>query len=69
MQSGWLDLPLEELGVDADAPFQVHDLISDARYLWHGAHNYVKLDPETMPAHVLRIRRRVRSKEDFDYYA
>jgi starch synthase (maltosyl-transferring) len=30
--------------------------------------NFVQLDPATIPAHVLRLRRRVKSERDFDYY-
>ncbi len=41
----------------ATSRFQVHDLLSDARYLWHGARNYVELDPHVLPAHVFRVRR------------
>jgi starch synthase (maltosyl-transferring) len=28
----------------------------------------VELDPRMMPAHILRIRRKIRSERDFDYY-
>ena len=66
--AGWMELPLEELGLPADHPYQVHDLLSEARYLWHGARNYVQLNPQSLPAHILRIRRRVRTERDFDYY-
>ena len=66
--SGWLALSLEELGLDSQQPYQVHDLLSDARYLWHGARNYVELNPHSVPAHIFRLRRRVRSERDFDYY-
>ncbi|MFO7642886.1 MAG: alpha-1,4-glucan--maltose-1-phosphate maltosyltransferase [Desulfosarcina sp.] len=61
-------LPVAELGLDAEQGFQVHDLIRDTRYLWHGDGNYVALDPKTVPAHIFRIRRRVRSERDFDYF-
>lgn len=67
-QSGWVELPLEQLGIDPSQPFQVHDLLSDVRYLWNGAHNYVELNPHVVPAHVFLIRRRVRTEQDFDYY-
>jgi starch synthase (maltosyl-transferring) len=66
--SGWIDLPVESFGLDADQPYQVHDLITDARYLWQGRRNYVELNPQTAPAHIFRIRRRVRTEKDFDYY-
>jgi starch synthase (maltosyl-transferring) len=67
-QSGWVDLDLEALNLHPREPFQVHDLLSDQRYIWHGPRNYVLLDPQRSPAHVLKLRRRVRSERDFDYY-
>ncbi len=67
-QAGWIELPLEELGLEADGQYQMHDLLGGARYLWHGRHNYVSLDPQALPAHVFRIRRRLRTERDFDYY-
>jgi starch synthase (maltosyl-transferring) len=66
--SGWTELPLQSLGIDAQRPFQAHDLLSDARYLWHGDRNYVELDPQVAPAHIFRLRRRVRTERDFDYF-
>ncbi len=67
-QSGWLDLPLEQLGMEAHQPFQVHDLLDDARYIWNGPRNYVELNPHKLPAHIFRVRRRVRTERDFDYF-
>ena len=67
-QSGWIEFPLEELGIDPQRPYQMHDLLSDARYLWQGSRNYVELNPQIVPAHVFRIRRPVRTEQDFDYY-
>ncbi|QBQ54746.1 alpha-1,4-glucan--maltose-1-phosphate maltosyltransferase [Nitrosococcus wardiae] len=67
-QSGWVQLPLESLGIEPDLPYQVHDLLSDTRYLWHGSRNYVKLNPEFIPAYIFRLRRRVRTERDFDYF-
>jgi starch synthase (maltosyl-transferring) len=67
-QSGWVDLPLEAFGLDPHRPYQMHDLLSDARYLWQGPHNYVELNPARMPAHIFRVRRRVRTEQDFDYF-
>jgi len=61
-QSGWVDLPLSMPGLPEQQTFQVHDLLSDARYLWHGPRNYVELNPHICPAHIFRIRRRVRSE-------
>jgi len=67
-QSGIINLPLEDLGIDPQQPFQVHDLLTDARYLWHGPRNFVELDPRTAPAHIFVIRRRVSTEQDFDYF-
>jgi starch synthase (maltosyl-transferring) len=67
-QSGWVDLPLEAFQLDLHQPYQVHDLLADARYFWHGTHNYVELNPQVMPAHIFRIRRLVRTERDFDYF-
>ena len=68
-QSGWVSLDLAAIGVDPDHPFQVHDLLTDARYNWSGSRNFVMLDPARVPAHVFHVRRRVRSERDFDYFA
>jgi starch synthase (maltosyl-transferring) len=67
-QSGWVELDIDGLGLDSEQPYQVHDLLSDQRYLWHGRRNYVMLDPQRTPAHVFRLRRRLRSERDFDYF-
>jgi starch synthase (maltosyl-transferring) len=67
-QSGWVELDLPALGLDERTPYQMHELLTGARYLWSGARNYVKLDPSRAPAHVFRLRRRVRSERDFDYF-
>jgi starch synthase (maltosyl-transferring) len=55
-QSGWVDLPVESFQLDPHQLCQVHDLLTDARYFWHGTHNYVELNPQLMPAHIFRIR-------------
>ncbi len=67
-QGGILELELERLGVDPEMPYQVHDLLTDARYLWNGPRNFVALDPKVSQAHMFVIRRRVRTEHDFDYY-
>lgn len=67
-QSGWVNLDLAAIGVAADHEFQVHDLLGEGQYMWHGSRNYVELIPESLPAHILRVRRLVRTERDFDYY-
>lgn len=67
-QAGWVEIPLTDFGLAEHQPFQVHDLLTDARYLWEGPHNYVELDPQRVPAHVFRVRPRIRTETDFEYY-
>lgn len=55
-QAGWVDLNLAELGVGWDHPYQIHDLLTDDHYQWHGGRNFVKLDPHRMPAHLFLVR-------------
>jgi starch synthase (maltosyl-transferring) len=58
VQSGWVSLPLAELGIPEAEEYLVDDLLGGGRYLWKGAHNYVELSPYTLPAHVFRVLRR-----------
>ena len=67
-QSGWVTIDLRSLGLPAETAFQMDDLLSGARYLWRGARNFVSLDPQHSPAHIFRVRRRVRTERDFDYF-
>ena len=67
-QAGWVELPLSDLGIDHRMPYQMHDLLGDARYLWHGPRNYVELNPGIAPAQILRVRHKTRTERDFDYF-
>jgi starch synthase (maltosyl-transferring) len=69
VQRGWVYFPPEAAGVESEESYQVHDLLSDARYIWSGTHQYIELDPQVSPAHVFRIRRRLRRESDFEYFA
>jgi len=64
-QASWIDLDLNSLGVDPARAFEVHDLLSDGRYQWRGARNYVELLPESRPAHILRVRREIGAENRF----
>jgi starch synthase (maltosyl-transferring) len=68
VQSGWTNLDLAALGIEDDTPYQAHELLSGGRFLWRGARNFVQLDPSRVPAHVFRLRRKVRTERDFDYF-
>jgi starch synthase (maltosyl-transferring) len=67
-QSGWVELDLDAFGLAPGQAFQMHDLIADAHFLWHGARNYVSLDPQRCPAHVMQLRARLLRENDFDYF-
>ncbi len=56
-QWGFVDLVLDRLGLDGHQSYIVYDLLTDAHYHWQGARNYVELNPYTLPAHVLHVRR------------
>jgi len=66
--AGWIDLDLAALQLEPERTYQVHDLLSNARHSWHGPRNYVQINPLTVPAHIFRIRRRVRTEKDFEYF-
>lgn len=69
LQSGRVELSLEELGIGPEDTFQVHDLLAGSHYLWRGARNFVEFDPtKNAPAAVFRIKRHIRTEQDFDYF-
>jgi len=67
-QSGFVDLPLNQFDIEGDRSYQANDLLTGARYLWTGSRNYVELDPSSIPAHIFRIRKRLRVESDFEYF-
>ena len=50
----WLDL--DALGIAPDTAYAAHDELTDTTYWWHGAANYIRLDPAVQPAHILHLR-------------
>jgi starch synthase (maltosyl-transferring) len=54
-QSGWVELPLQRLGLPENRPFIARDLLTDHVYSWQGVWNYVELNPLRLPAHILRL--------------
>ncbi len=67
-QSGWVELDTAALSLEPRQPYQMHDLLTNARYLWHGARNFVQIDPQSVPAQIFRVRHRLRREQDFDYF-
>jgi len=50
-------VPLDALGLPANATYPVTDLLTGSQFTWRGARNYVRLDPVIEPAHILRVDR------------
>ena len=67
-QSGWIEIDPDTFGLEPRKTYQMHDLVSGAHFLWSGARNYVSLDPQRTPVHVMQLRARLLRENDFDYF-
>jgi starch synthase (maltosyl-transferring) len=67
-QKGWVHIPIDELEIPKGQPYLVHDLLSDNKYIWHGERNFIELDPKIVPAHIFRVRKKLKREMDFDYF-
>lgn len=56
-----IHLDLGKLGLEYGKQFAVTDLLNDTSFTW-SEHNYVRLDPFTQPAHILRVDRKKQGK-------
>jgi starch synthase (maltosyl-transferring) len=56
-QNSFVYVPIENFGQMESDVYQVQDLLSGATYTWRGRRNYVELDPDIQPAHILLVRR------------
>ncbi|MEQ1352962.1 MAG: alpha-1,4-glucan--maltose-1-phosphate maltosyltransferase, partial [Candidatus Acidiferrum sp.] len=54
-QMGFVDVVLKEFRLAAGESYEVHDLLTDKKYVWQGSRNYVELNPAVLPAHVFRV--------------
>jgi starch synthase (maltosyl-transferring) len=54
-QAGWVAVDVDALHLGTEESYQVHDLLTDARYVWHGSRNFVELNPTVLPAHIFRV--------------
>jgi starch synthase (maltosyl-transferring) len=54
-QQGWVEVGLNEFRLGTEESYQVYDLLTDVRYVWHGSRNYVQLNPTVLPAHIFRV--------------
>jgi starch synthase (maltosyl-transferring) len=67
-QSGWVTINTDVLDFDSQRPFEAEDLLSGGRFLWQAPRDYVELAPLSLPGHIFRVRRWMRTERDFDYY-
>ena len=67
-QGGWMELDLHALGLTPDHSYEVHDLLTDQVYLWHGSRNYIELGLDPYPAHIFQVQRKIRTEQDYTYY-
>ena len=68
VQAGDLELDRDFLGLPADEPLHLHDLLGEGQYLWGGRKTRVTLDPEASPVLVLRLEHRPRKEQDYEYF-
>lgn len=68
VQTGWVDLLLTELGMPDEGLYQAHDLLTDEHFIWQGARNFIRLDPHTLPMHILHLSHHLRNEHDFDQF-
>jgi starch synthase (maltosyl-transferring) len=66
--SGYVQIPIKQYGIEESDTYQVMDLVSNSTFLWTGSRNYVEINPGVFPAHLFKIRRKVHTEQDFDYF-
>ncbi|MEO7742329.1 MAG: alpha-1,4-glucan--maltose-1-phosphate maltosyltransferase [Usitatibacter sp.] len=55
VQSGFVNVAMEKLGLDVGVAYGVDDMLSGTRHTWYGSRNFVSLDPARAAAHVFAI--------------
>jgi starch synthase (maltosyl-transferring) len=55
-QESMVTVPLWEIGIRTGETYEVEDLLTGNRYTW-GGRNFVRLAPDALPAHILRVER------------
>jgi starch synthase (maltosyl-transferring) len=55
VQHGWVAVPGSAFGAGTNAPCTVRDLLTGNEFPWRGGHDYVRLDPAGVPAHIFRV--------------
>ena len=55
-QQGTIQLPLQELGINAGHNLEMQDLITNSSYNWGNEWNFAELHP-TLPFHIFKINK------------
>ena len=53
--AGTVHVDLQALGLDANKPYRVTDLMHGHSYEWHGSDNYVSLNPDGTSLHLFKV--------------
>ncbi len=56
VQSGWVQVPLNLIGLRPGQAFQAHDLLTGNTYRWDQEWNYVELNPHALPFHLFQLK-------------
>jgi len=67
-QEAIIHVPLKRLDIQQEETYQVVDLLTEQKFYWKGEKNFISLDPENEPAHILRVNKKSYKEQDFDYY-
>jgi starch synthase (maltosyl-transferring) len=54
-QSGYIEVPKQLLGIGRNVNLKVTDLLTGEQYYWFNEWNYVELDPNKYPAHIMQV--------------
>lgn len=55
-QNGWIQLPMEDLGIHQGQQLNVTDLITGSSYIWDKEWNFAELHP-ALPFHIFKIKK------------
>lgn len=67
-QTGWLHVPLHELGINKDRPYSAEELLCGEKYIWQGEGIQISLDPQRTPAQIVRVNKDLPREQALDYY-
>jgi len=59
-QSGFLQVPINEFGIDHEQEYLAHDLLTGDKYVWQGYTSYIELDPRRSSAHIINIKKNLK---------